>query len=379
MSGENQNKPRRILIAGASARAATQSAMRAGFDALAVDLFADVDLREIAECARIDKYPADFAAVFAESGLPLVFTGGLENYPAIVARAHSVLGNGPEVLKQTRDPFRWTPLLQSHGFETAAIHQADDRPASMDGWLIKNRSGAGGGHVRSTGDAETGDYFQQFVPGLPCSAVFVGSDEGCFFVGASYQLVAPVGDSQFNYWGSVGPVTLPDGLGETAQRIGEVLSSELRIRGLFGVDFILTDSGLIPVEINPRYTASVEVHEIGHEASLFGAHVAACESQAEFDWPDSDPHTRVAKVILYSQQDRIASDLLEHRQISPDCWLADIPDPGSSIPAGAPICTMLARGQSIHDCARLVTTHSNRLGLLTVQQAWRLQMQFDRL
>ena len=46
------------------------------------------------------------------------------------------------------------------------------------------------------------------------------------------------------------------------RRIGEVISGEFGLRGLFGVDAIKRQDSIYPVEANPRYTASVEVLEL---------------------------------------------------------------------------------------------------------------------
>ena len=44
--------------------------------------------------------------------------------------------------------------------------------------------------------------------------------------------------------------------------------SAFGLAGWFGVDFILRDGIPWPVEINPRYTASVEIHELASGRSL---------------------------------------------------------------------------------------------------------------
>ena len=48
--------------------------------------------------------------------------------------------------------------------------------------------------------------------------------------------------------------------------------------GWFGVDYILRDGIPWPVEINPRYTASLEIHELASGRSLLPEHRHACEA-----------------------------------------------------------------------------------------------------
>ena len=118
---DRQQSPRApgILIVGASARAAAQSAARGGFRVCAADLFADRDLREVANCLRVRRYPADFTRVRqAWATLPLVYTGALENYPELLAAWSNdgiFWGNGADIVRAVRDPFRLHETLVGCG------------------------------------------------------------------------------------------------------------------------------------------------------------------------------------------------------------------------------------------------------------------------
>ncbi len=65
----------------------------------------------------------------------------------------------------------------------------------------------------------------------------------------------------FHYCGSVGPVDCSPGLQEMLERLGNTLTASCQLRGIFGVNGVLRDGAFWPVEVNPRYTASVEVLE----------------------------------------------------------------------------------------------------------------------
>ncbi|MBW3539720.1 MAG: hypothetical protein KY476_05570, partial [Planctomycetes bacterium] len=56
---------RSLLIAGASARAAAQSAVRSGWSVTALDLFADRDLAATCEAVRVESYPWGLIAAAA--------------------------------------------------------------------------------------------------------------------------------------------------------------------------------------------------------------------------------------------------------------------------------------------------------------------------
>src|SRR5439155_18688560 len=104
-----------VGVVGASARAAVHSLARAGLSAWAVDLFADRDLARVAPCAVCppDRYPAalpELARQFPPG--PALYTGGLENHPAVVgelAADRELWGNPPDRLERVREPFRSCP------------------------------------------------------------------------------------------------------------------------------------------------------------------------------------------------------------------------------------------------------------------------------
>ena len=54
------------------------------------------------------------------------------------------------------------------------------------------------------------------------------------------------------------------------QQLGLDLARGCGLRGLFGVDFVLSEGVPWPVEINPRYTASVEVLEYADPHAPYG-------------------------------------------------------------------------------------------------------------
>jgi predicted ATP-grasp superfamily ATP-dependent carboligase len=100
-------------------------------------------------------------------------------------------------------------------------------------------------------------------------------------VGVTRQLVGEVWlhAAPFHYCGSIGPVQLKLGLQEAFTRLGTALVSGCGLVGLFGVDAILRDGLPWPVEVNPRYTASVEVLELTLNVALLTEHRKAFEQK----------------------------------------------------------------------------------------------------
>src|SRR6266571_1043132 len=100
-----------LLILGASVRAAAFSALRAGLRPWCVDLFADTDLQACCDARRLQgRYPNAFEETLRDAPFaPLVYTGGLENHPRLIARLTNrrpVWGNNADGLIASRDPLR---------------------------------------------------------------------------------------------------------------------------------------------------------------------------------------------------------------------------------------------------------------------------------
>ena len=138
----------RLLIIGASGRAAAQSARRAGFIPTVIDAFGDEDTRHVAEC-RVDAgYPANLIALADEMPpADWLYVGGLENSPSIVERIATrrrLLGVEPATLRRVRDPWALRAVLDVEGVRFPALcTETSDVP--RDGtWILKSRRSAGG-------------------------------------------------------------------------------------------------------------------------------------------------------------------------------------------------------------------------------------------
>ncbi len=338
-----------VGVVGASGRAAAHSLARAGFAAWAVDLFADRDLRRVAPCVACpwDDYPAALPRLASQFPPgPVLYTGGLENHPDVVAElaaSRELWGNPPAVLEVVRDPHRLFPLLARCGFEVPAVVPAGEPCPAAGRWLRKPLRSAGGLGIRPATPDEPpspNHYFQEFVEGPSLSAAYGGTT----LLGVTEQLVGEpwLHAKPFGYCGSVGPVEPPADVFRP--------SPGLPFRELWNIDFVLRAGRAVPVELNPRYTASVEVleHLVG-EALL-------PRLRGEAGVPR--PQVRaVGKAIYYAPRDLTfpESGPWDADLAGPfDPWrlpaFADIPDPGAAVPAGSPVLTLLVAGSSPADC-----------------------------
>jgi predicted ATP-grasp superfamily ATP-dependent carboligase len=304
-------------------------------------------------------YPRGLIGALADAPrCPLIYLGGLENYPALLSKlAVPLWGNGADVLRRVRSPFLLTRHLQSLDVPCPAVRTtlSNDRR-----WLLKPRRGAGGAGIRPcTDDAcnRRTHYLQEWLEGTPVSAVFVGRRDGTAeLLGTTRQLIGTswLHARSFQYAGNIGALPLSPSTQRAWQRLGDALAGDFGVRGLFGVDAILRGDVPWPVEVNPRYTASVEVLERGLDMPFLSLHRAVFEDRP---LAALAPAARVTwgKAILYAAHDLVFPADGPWRRvlegpIDPLTPFADIPAPGEPIAGGQPVLTLFASGSDVADC-----------------------------
>ncbi|WP_207478754.1 ATP-grasp domain-containing protein [Arenibaculum pallidiluteum] len=361
-SGPGGVLPASMLVVALSARALAAAARRAGFAPVAIDLFGDLDTCALAVPAfRVE---GDGAAFRRDAllrildrpelrGLPLVYGAGFEHDPdllAAMARGRPVIGNTPSTVSRLKDPFAFSEALARHGIPHPAVAR---RVADPAGWLSKSIGASGGAHVRpaSAPAASSGRYLQARVGGRPLSALFVADGERARLLGFSAQWHAPTARAPFRYGGAFGPVRVPETLGAALAAAICAVTREFGLVGLNAADFLVDGPSFHLVEVNPRPGATLDVLD-GGTLPLLGLHVIACRDGRIPDLPDAtDARPQRAAAILYARRSLLAPDRLP-------AWTADWPAPGATIPAGAPVCTVMAKGR---DARRLVRERLDRL------------------
>jgi predicted ATP-grasp superfamily ATP-dependent carboligase len=315
---------REILILGASARAAAFSLLRAGFTPLCIDYFADRDLSSACAAIRVDPEEGALGLANAAFGVPSaswIYTGPLENHPELVDRlcsVHALSGNTAESLRAVRDPLRVADVLGRAGMPHPDVELSEKRLPRNRTWLVKPRA-SGGGRLIGLLDEPSllpsePCYYQEWVGGPSFSAIFLASAARAEYIGATHQLIGAEG-LPFAYQGSIGPWPVSDRLRQALEHLGSVLTEAFNLVGLFGVDYILRDDAPWPVEVNPRYTASVEVLELTLGRSLMAEHLQACAPEmAELATPSklqsgNVDRKVVGKAVLYSRRSSVIPDV----------------------------------------------------------------------
>lgn len=379
-----------VLLVGLSTRALSDAALRSGFRPRTVDFFGDLDHKRRVDNVALGRdlglpWSAPEAARVAGS-LPsprVAYAFDLENEPAAVerlAKGRELLGNPPHVLRAVRDPAALFRVLDEAAFPTpvtlfpesgspaVTAERAAGYAASIGRWLLKPRRGGGGRGVsevepgRSPG---TDEVLQELVEGPVVGLSFLADGERVRPIGLATQLEERdgFGAAPFAYAGSFSG--LPPGLEEAslceqALSAAQAVTRAFALRGWNGMDFIVRNGELVPLEVNPRHTSSMDLWDAAG-VRLFAAHVEACRGWVEGTWLPAPPEVR-GKAILFARRSVVVREdliqLAERRAPAtrgeggrwPESALADVPHPGERIVRGRPVCSLYAAGSSAQDC-----------------------------
>jgi predicted ATP-grasp superfamily ATP-dependent carboligase len=371
------SRPPHVLVCGLSTRAAAASAAKAAFQVTTIDGYADLDQHP---AVRALSMPRDFggrptALELARASRTIAadavaYLSPFENHPRAVARlaAGRVLwGNPPEVLRAVRDPRRVADVLRRYGLPGPAGPSEGGAHAR---YLVKPLRSGGGQriHIWDGGRIPRGSYLQQHVDGESGSVVFLAANGRAAPLAVTRQLIgdAVFGASGYRYCGSIVSSRAEelfergDAVVVAAFRLTRAMAAEFNLRGLTGIDFVASGGVPYPVEVNPRWSSSMELVERLTGASLFAAHVAACTSG---ELPSSagtvlNGATVVGKAIVFARREVVAGDT---RAWLADPTVRDVPQPGERMQAGQPMCTVLASADDVPGCYAALEERARRV------------------
>ena len=373
----------RVLIAGTSVRAAADSAVRAGFQVTALDAFADLDQQPSVRALSMSRdfqrkaTPWHMARAARDIDADAVAYGSpFENHPkavAALARNRRLLGNAPDVLHRVRDPLFVADTLRRHGIPAAAVRMngidRNDAGGDHDRWMVKPLASGGGRGVRPWRPASrlpAGCYLQELIDGVPGSVTFVAANGRCSVLGVSRQLVGDTnfGAAGYRYSGSLMSLDPNDAWeGDAhvacgAHVLAEAASRLFGLVGVNGVDFVVRHRIPVAIEVNPRWSASMELVDRVSEMPVMAAHVEACRTGAVLDVRRPRGDGATGKAVVFAKSRVTAGDTRSWLGSDGSTDVRDVPWPGTSFEPGDPICTVLAAGRSVADCYAALTARA---------------------
>lgn len=365
-------EPPEVLIAAVSGRALATAARRAGFVPLVADLFRDLDTREIAgESIRVSGSLARGLSQqsllgaldrLAEGRGPVgvVYGSGFEDRPALlaaVARRHRLIGTPPDTIARVKDPFAFAKLCR----RAHIPHPETRRTGGAHGaWLQKRIGAAGGAHVRPAVAPRSGRsrlYFQRHADGRPISALFLADGKRAMLLGFSEQWADPAPGQPFRYGGAARPASVPMAQSEQMGRAVGRLAFGSGVVGLCSADFLLRPDGFDLLEINPRPGATLDIFSDA-EGRLFHLHLDACRGRLP-QCAVTFAGAAAASVVYAPTTIRLPAGFAW-----PD-WTADRQPSDEDVPAGAPLCTVIAEAQTACGARRLAAQRAAELLAMT--------------
>ncbi|WP_094228298.1 ATP-grasp domain-containing protein [Methanolobus psychrotolerans] len=368
-----------ILVIGFSTRNIVCSGKRAGYNMYSIDAFCDYDLLHCSAGAKkldiggtfdanhisleeladlIESFNVDFDAIIPGSGFEAI---GLERLP------YRVLGNEPGAMREVSDKYCLSMILKrlkiSHP-ETVLLSEIDKlslpaivKPSCSGGGIfnmkIENEVDIKVLHDKLRNlkipDGKSKMIAQEFIYGTPASVSVISTKEKAIAIAVNEQLIGVpwLTGLPFAYCGNITPYDTPFAV--EMKRISEELILELGLVGSNGVDFIISESGPVIIEVNARFQGSLDTVEMATGVNLLDAHLEAFEGNVHHveNLDEGREKQYVGRAILYAGQEIRITEIAQKMLLEKD--VCDIPNTGQVISPDEPMISILCSGKSRKD------------------------------
>lgn len=383
-----------ILLVGASVRALMESAVESGSQVTGLDFFGDVDTRLLGETKDLVRdfglQPSIRVLLEVAKSIScegLVYGSGPENSPEGLAYWEDqglLLGNGAAVLTKVRNPWLLCQCLEQIGVKMPQFCSVEQwkQDKNKKQWLLKPMHRGGGNGIVELprkkeaveallSSLENSDKYiiEEFIKGIPASATFLANGREAVLLGTSRQLIGEERLAKpFRYVGNIVPLAVPElqVLAQELEKVIQHLTASFGLRGVNTLDFIINTEGIWVLELNPRWSGSVELIENYLGERLFVRHLMACRGQ-EFICQELFDGKQIrglqptywGKILVYAEYPFTVKKCGEKEvRFLYKNGVRDIPRAGTRIAKGSPICTVLTEASSDRDCERRLQAKS---------------------
>lgn len=378
---EDRGSMQNILVIGFDTRNIVCSARRAGYNVCSIDAFRDLDLQECAyasallECRTaqelreldVSKIKAQMVAFGLEFDA-IVLGSGLETLDHN-SFSCTVLASSPDNIQKASNKNHLSKRLEALGISHPNCYSLDEIDAIKYPVMVKPASGGGGifnkvarnkqelltiledllrpdqsgpDQNRSGSDfAEDAVIIQDFLEGVPSSVSLLSTKHEALSVAVNEQLIGIPWLSRlpFAYCGNITPFRNEHA--NEMENLAEELVLDFNLLGSNGVDFLVTETGPVVLEINPRFQGSLDTVEKAMNINLFEAHIGCFRDELP---PKPNANYFAARGIIYSDRelfiDRKLMDVILREKS------ADIPSQGTKIEPDWPLTSVFSCSSS---------------------------------
>ena len=368
-------KAKSIIIAALSVRTFVADAVLAGYDVIAIDIFADADTQKIAKQTIVVKQQnghfdaEDFlqklAKVDCADIAAFVYGSGFDGNATLletIAKQLPIFGNLAQTIAKIKHPLDFFKTLGLLRIPYPEI--SFNKLINTSGWLLKRGGGTGGMHIEyALQDValKKDEYFQHEVEATPVSLLFLANKNSAQVVGFNLQLIEATANYPYRFAGAVSHYPINEAV--TAQLIdyANKLTKHYGLVGLNSLDAIVLDNSSLVLEINPRLSASFGLYQsVG--AYLIDLHLQACTDDVNFN-----NFNRRPKIVQKQKGQRIFyapfNIKLDDKIVWPE-WVTDIPMPHTAIDKDAPVCSVQAIGKDTNQVIELLAARIEQLQAL---------------
>lgn len=350
------SKPK-LVIAAIAASAYVKLAVKAGYDVVVIDVFADEDTQNL----TTDWHQISLTHQSLDSKQLLqvldnldtadcegfCYGAGFEQQPALlndIAKRLPVLGNTSQCLENIKNPRHFFGVCDALSIPYPKVCFETDMPFKQG--ILKEIGGSGGAHIQhatqATNFLQQTHYLQEIKEGLPVSCLFLAHTHGVEVIGFNQQWTSPVDNAPYRFGGLVSHVVISDACQTAITHYVSQLSQAYGLVGLNSCDVICNGDDVWVLEINPRLSASVAMYEM-HGMPLIEAHINASRhvkmNAYNIDWR-ADGCSRACQIVYATRAMQVPLD-----EDWPD-WVADIPKSKTCLHEGAPVLTVHAEAEN---------------------------------
>ena len=368
-----------ILAIGYSSRNIVCSARRAGYNVYAIDAFCDIDLARCAAGSRtidlgeqmdikqidrkmiielIESFDVGFDSIVLGSGFEMI---DLSHLPC------PILNNEPQVMQEVSNKARFAKRLVTLDIPHPRIYSSNELESAQYPLMVKPKYAGGGilNRMATNKDElftildDLSDLYppmtpedmliQDFISGTAASVSVLSTKNEARAIAINEQLIGIpwLTELPFAYCGNITLYETP--YAEKMCEMAEELVMEFGLVGSNGVDFIISNSGPVVIEINARFQGSLDTVELATGINIFNAHVKAFVGELP-EKPETCQFA--ARAVLYTNRDVVINKQVLDGILKENT--ADIPNYGHKAFAGDPVTSVIATGRSRQDALEKV-------------------------